>query len=378
MSDTLIKPATAIVKAGTFTVNGEVFAETVAIVGKVVAGKKSGTSVATIQLAFKDQRVTVSANDFDVAASIKIPVKGKKASVVAVEAAKLVQFAKALKDEQAVEIVVGADEVLVQAGDTVFHLPPVAEFPAIIYPVSDAPAELDLEAFQRVVKITFAAASTDEDRPILTGIYFHDVDGVATAVATDSYKLAVAYDGPAGVTGLVPAVGAKLATQVFGGDDEVTYEVVDNGKYLLFRSAMKVMKIRLIDGEFPAYASLIRKTHESKVLASRDQLTDALGKVRLASNGGSIPVEVTVDKGNMHLSVTNIERGSAHDDVELTSGSKNVPTVGMNPEYALKLLKAVDSDNVQIGYADKFKPLVITDGSTEPTWKLLLMPVRIA
>lgn len=377
MSDTLIKPATPVVKAGTFTVNGAVFAETVAVIGKVVAGKP-GTSVAAIQLAFKDQRVTVSANDFDTAASIKIPVKGKKASVVAVEATKLVQFAKALKDEAAVEIVVGAEEVLVQAGDTVFHLPPVAEFPAILYPVSDAPAELDLEAFVRVVKISYPAASTDAARPILTGIYFHDVDGVATAVATDSYKLAVAYNGPAGLTGLVPATGAKLATQVFGGDDEVTFEITDGGKYLMFRSAMKVMKVRLIDGEYPAYANLIRKTHESKVLASRAQLTDALGKVRLASDGGKIPVEVTVDKGNMHLSVTNKEEGSAHDDVELTNGSKKVPTVGMNPEYALKLLKAVDSDNVQIGYADQFKPLVITDGSTDPSWKLLLMPVRIA
>src|SRR4051795_11395998 len=109
------------------------------------------------------------------------------------------------------------------------------------------------------------------------------------------------------------------------------------------------MKVRLIDGEFPAYANLFRKTHESTVRASRAQLTDALRKVRLSSGPPNDPAAVTVDKGNIHLSVTDIKQGSAHDDVELTNGSKSVSTVRMNPEYALKLLKAVDSDNVQIG-----------------------------
>lgn len=375
-TDTLIKSTTPTIKDGTFVVDGATFAETVATVAKAI-GAKPNSLLGSIQLAFLNQRVTVSATDLEVAVSIKLPIKGKKSSTVAVEAAKLVQFAKALKGETAVEIVVGSEEVLVQAGDTVFHLPPVFDFPKIEYPADVDPTELDLPAYVRAVKIAGAAASTDEARPILTGIYFHDVDGMPTAVATDSFKLAVAYDGPAGLTGLVPAAAAKLSAIVFDGDDEVTFEIAEFGKTLVLRSGMKAMKMRLIEGEFPNYAQLIRKTHDFKVLASRDQLVDALDKVRLASNGGTIPVSAVVEKGNMHLSVINLDRGSAHDDVELTSGSKNTPTVGMNPEYLVRLLKAVDSDNVQIGYADSFKPVVITDGSTAPAWKLLVMPVRV-
>jgi len=377
-TDTLIKSTAPVVKTGTFTVNGALLYETAAVVAKAtVATAKVSNLFAAIQLAFKDQRVTVSANNFDVAASVKLPVKGKKATIVNVEAARLVAFAKALKGEDAVEINVTAEEVTLVAGDTVFHLPPVNDFAALIYPVAEAPAALDLAAFQKAVQITSAAASTDEARPILTGIYFHEVDGVSTAVATDSYKLAVTYEGPAGVTGLVPAAAAKLASAVFDGTDEVTFETIDNGKYLMLRSAMKVVKIRLLDGEFPNYASLIRKTHDSKVLVSRAQLVDALDKVRIASDGGTIPASVVVVKGVMHLAVNNPDRGSANDEVELTSGSKSVPSIGLNPLYAVQLLKAVGSDNVQIGYVDSFKPMVFTDGSDDPTWKLLLMPVRI-
>lgn len=372
---TLVKPTTPNIKEGTFVVDGEAFAETVAIVAKAI-GSKPNSLLGTIQLAFLNQRVTVSATDLEAAVSIKLPVKGKTSSIVAVEATKLVQFAKALKGEAAVEIVVSPDEVLVQAGDTVFHLPPVFDFPKIEYPADVAPFVLDLPAYVRAVKIAGSAASAEEGRPILCGIYFHDVDGMPTAVATDSYKLAVAYDGPAGLTALVPAIAAKLSAVVFDGDDEVTFEIF-GGKTLVLRSAMKVMQMRLIDGEFPNYAQLIRKTHEFKVLASRDQLVTALDKVRLASNGGTIPVSAVVDKGNMHLSVLNPDQGSAHDDVELTTGSKNTPTVSMNPVFLVRLLKAVDSDNVQIGYADSLKPVVITDGSTAPAWKLLIMPVRV-
>ncbi len=34
------------------------------------------------------------------------------------------------------------------------------------------------------------AASNDDARPVLTGVYFHTKDGELTAAATDSYRLA--------------------------------------------------------------------------------------------------------------------------------------------------------------------------------------------
>lgn len=367
---TLIPPA--IIKEGTFAVDGKLFADTVAVIAKA-AGRLAGMAP-VIVLAFKDQRLTLSATDFEVTASVKIPVKGKRAAVVAVEASALNLFAKALASEPVVEIVTGQEEVLVQAGDTVYHLPPVQDFAKIANPEPVAPQALDLPAFQRAVKIAGVAASTDEARPVLTGIWFQD----GVAVATDSFRLAVVADAPAGLNGLVPAVAARLAAQLFGADEEVTFDIV--GQNLVLRSASKLFVTRLIQGDFPAYQNLMRPTSgdQFSVLVSRDQMAKAVNKVKVASGGGATPMKAEVVNGSMHLSVRPHDGPRADDDVELTSGSVDVPTVGMNPQFLAQLLGAVSHvENIQFGYVDSLKPINITAGGDDESWTMLLMPVRI-
>jgi DNA polymerase-3 subunit beta len=363
---TLIKPTA--VREGTFGIDGKVLADAVALIVKATG--KPNTVLGSVRLDFRDSRLTLTATDFEVAAAIKLVVKGRRAATVTVNGRKLADFTKALASEATVEIITGGAEVLVQAGDTVYHLSPVEEFPTVAFPDFTAgAAELDVPAFVRSARIGGAAASTDGNRPILTGIYFHQ----GAAVATNSYTLAVDYEAPAGLEGNVPAVGAKLAVALFGADEEVRFEVV--GNHLLLRSASTVMSIKLIEGEYPNWSSLIRTKDTYTVLVARAQLVDALDKVRVISKGGDIPATVSVDGGNMHLSVIDAEE--AHDDVELTAGSKNVPTIGVNPDFMAKLLKAVASDNIEIGYVDSLKPVNITDGTGAHTWRMLLMPVRL-
>jgi DNA polymerase-3 subunit beta len=365
---TLTPPAE--IREATFGIDGRLLADTVALVAKA-AGKSNLT--AAVVLAFRDSRVTVSATDFDVAVSIKVPVKGRKAATVAVSAGKLVQFTKALAGEPIVEIVTGQDEVLIRSGDTVYHLSPVADFVPVNPPDAIDPQPFDLPAFARAVRIAGVAASTDQARPILTGIYFHEVKGEPTAVGTDSYRIVVADGAPAGLNALVPAAGARLACAVFADADTVTFDTTD--RHLVLRSDVNVVSIRLLDGEFPNYADLFRKSDPITATVPRPAMVAALAKVALASNAGTSPVRAVTTGTDMHLSVTPSGQPHAHDDVELTDVSGELPTIGWNPLYLGQLLKAVTDDTVTFGFIDGRKPVTIHgDG----TWKMLLMPVRIA
>lgn len=376
---TLIPPTISTVKAGEFSLPGKILADTVALVAK--ASGKGNALTSMIVLTFKDQRVTIAATDLDVAASVKLPVKGKRAATVAVNAADLVSVTKALSNEDAVEIVTGQENVIIRSGDTVFELPSILDFPkmATTPPEPEAPAALDLVAFARAVRIAGSAASADEARPVLTGIFFHDVDGSPTAVATDSYRLAIAHDAPVGLNCLFPAAAARLAVALFDEDEDVSFDIVQNGRMIVLTSGAKVMQARLLEGEFPAYRNLLRPSSkdEFQVTVARGQLIEALNNCRVVSKGTASPVRVAVDEANMHLSVR-AEQRHADEDIELTSGHANVPTVGMNPDYLVQLLKAVGtSDNIQLGYIDGLKPINLTDGTGDTSWAMLLMPVRM-
>lgn len=363
-----------------YTVDGKSFADTVKLVGRA-AGKIAGRNKA-ITLAFRDQRVTVAATDFDVSVAVKLPVKGKRAITVTVEAADLIAFAKALSGTE-VNVTVDQSEVLLVSGDVVFTLRPMLDPIQLNIPAPQDPQPFDFTAFTRVVTITGECASVDDARPILTGIYFHD----GVAVATDSYRLAEVEGAPAGLNGLVPAAAAKLAVAVFDGDDEVTFEqpgqVTAEGqfvgsRYLVLRSAATVFAVRMIEGEFPNYRQLLRPFTGDvhTIAADTAQLTGALATAALAAGGSTAPARVTITGDTLHVSCRVQDGRSGDDDVSPVVATDDIPMFAVNPAYLHSLLKVVPSGQVRLGLVDALKPLNISDGDSGG-WRMLLMPVRV-
>ena len=356
---TLGQAAAPTIKAAEFTIAGAVLADVVSTVTK--AAGKGGFNVAV--LTFRDQRLTVAATD-ELSITSKVPVKGKKSVTFGVEATLLARFAKAIGSEDTVTLATTADGFRMTSGELTYLLPYVFDYPIIaILDDGVEHTDLDLAAFARVVRMTGACASTDGERPILTGILFTGDQ----AVATDSYRMAVF---PADT--LVPAAAAKMAVKVFNADEAITWAITEK-RHLVLRSETKVVDIRLIDGTFPNWTQLIRKGNQYAVTVDRAQLIYSLDKVRVVRMGAAV-AKIEVDATEMRISAKT-EEESANDTIELTSGSVDVPTIGVNPDYLAQMLKAVDGDTVQLGYVDSLKPINVTgdDGS----WRMLIMPVRI-
>jgi DNA polymerase III subunit beta len=115
------------------------------------------------------------------------------------------------------------------------------------------------DAFGRLVSQVARAASTDEARPVLTGVKLEAGDGQLTAAATDSYRLALrTVPWVEAVTGesLVPAralqEAAKAAMEV-GGAVSI---VLEDGQ-VSFLLGDRRLTTRLIEGQFPNVRQLL-------------------------------------------------------------------------------------------------------------------------
>ena len=64
------------------------------------------------------------------------------------------------------------------------------EYPEIFLEESKSPIIMDKNVFKNIVNQTVYAVSTEETRPLLTGINFKIEDGILDCTATDSYRLA--------------------------------------------------------------------------------------------------------------------------------------------------------------------------------------------
>lgn len=353
----------------TFTVDGRSFAAATSLVGKACRAAGGITGDGMVTLAFRDQRVTVEATDLETSVSIKLPVKGRKAVTVAVDAGPLVTFAKAIADAD-VEITTSSDEVRLVSGDVVFTMRPFPDPWKVQHPDSVDPQPLNPELLSRAARFGTASAATDDARPIITGVLFDN----GISVSTDSYKLIVNRLAPPDLNGLIPAKALQLAASVFGTDcSGVTVEVVD--RKLLLRSDMKAVTVRVIEGDYPRWQNLLDIAEaRGSVTADRAELVDALRKCVLAADD-STPTRFSFVDGQVKLAVRVHDGPAADADVAAEIDGILPTTIGLNASYLLKLLLSIDDDVVTLDFIDEMKPVRIVEPAGE--WSMLLMPVRI-
>jgi DNA polymerase-3 subunit beta len=267
-------------------------------------------------------------------------------------------------------------EVEIQGNGPRFSLRPlnVEEFP--LQPeTTDEGVEIDGEMFTEAINQVTVAASMDSARPILTGVLFDSSDQGLRMVATDSYRLAkrelpgVQIDG----SGLVPARGLRELPRSIGSS---TMKVQMREREAVFSSDRGRMRLRLIDGNFPKYESVLPDSYPNQVVVDKEELLEALGRVTLVAED-HIPVRFKVTEGGVEVSVSRQDVGGETEHLGgQFNGAEEEVTIAFNPRYLQDGVSVLTGDKVRIRLIDGFKASIIDNGD-DSEFLYLLMPVRV-
>ena len=230
------------------------------------------------------------------------------------------------------------------------------------------------ELASAIAQVT-TAASGDAARPILTGVLFESREDGVRLVSTDSYRLAVRDLPGVGIegSGLIPARGLRELPRTVGST-KVTVNL--SGREGVFSSERGSLRLRMIEGTFPKYQTLLPESYPNQVVVDRDGLLDALGRVALVAED-HIPVRLKLLEGGVEITVRRQDVGGESEHLEgAYSGSDDEVEIAFNPRYLADGVGAVASEQVRIQVIDGLKPSVI-DGVNEPDFMYLLMPVRV-
>lgn len=256
------------------------------------------------------------------------------------------------------------------------------EFPLIPSITSDPALTLDAALFRDALAQVVVAASADEARPVLAGVYLYVEDGTLIIVATDSYRLAEKRlelgDGtPEKFSVLVPARTMQELVKLLGeADGEVEIYVDEN--QVMFRIADVELVSRLIEGQFPAYRRIIPESAET----SFDIPTSELARItKVASlfareSAGSVRLVIKAE-GEVSVVSSDSEVGgntsSAECDVSGEDGE-----ISLNARYLTDALSAMKSSVVTVAITDKLSPCVISPAGDDTSGDYLhiVMPLR--
>lgn len=253
------------------------------------------------------------------------------------------------------------------------------------------------------IKRVTVCASTDETRPILTGVCIDTNRG--RLVATDSYRLMAthipgdvrAFDKPMNVPAKLLKLAAKampksLARVSFApeiiqwrvaGEPGIRSEAREADSYAAgfvlidLPDIGEVWRGRLIEGNFPNYEQLIPDASELVVDMPVRVLNEA-ADVAIAFAKGNAPAVLGIN-GRCTLSGSNVDGPSFEEVLEDVSytvpGTPAMPfEMGFNPEFLRDVAKAASGDRLKLSLITPMRPATFTDGAGDLH---LLMPIRL-
>jgi DNA polymerase-3 subunit beta len=307
-------------------------------------------------------RVTGTDLEVTVRTNLEVEVLGEGRTVVP---ARLAAEAVRKLPPGAVVVNVADGEVEITGNGPRFRLREynTEDFPSLGDPEPGA-LEVDGDLFVKALTQVGVAASTDDARPILTGVYFEAEEEGLRLVATDSYRLAVrdlpGIEMPA--TGLVPFRGLRELGRSIGAP-KVRVGIGD--REAAFHSDRGSLAVRLIEGTFPNYRQLLPDGHPNRLVVSKEDLTAAIGRAALVAEE-HIPVRLTMRDGALELSVNRQDVGGETEMIEAKYEGEEL-TIAFNTRYL---------EEVVLETLDGLKPGLL-HGAASEDFRYLLMPVRL-
>ncbi len=368
--------------------------EVLTTAGRAVGTRSSAQMVLSgVRIESVGNHLSVIGTDLDLTVHVSTEAIGITDGVCVAPAKLLADIVRSL-EPGAVTIEAEGEKVEIGAARSRFSLRtfPVADFPTLPEPPDPAtflPATGLASALRQVVR----AASSDDARPLLTGVLIAPEGSGVRLVATDSYRLALrdiegsdAFVGTAQI--LVPARAlaelqrlSVLSSPAKGdsgegeGDDAVVGLSIGDHDVTFAAGDVKV-STRLLDGTYPDYRQLIPAEYPNRLHVGKDSLLDALRRVRLLVRDNTTPVRLSMRHGGVDLTVVSQEVGDASETVDADFEGEDL-TIAFNPTYLIDGVEAVSGDEVLLETVDATKPATVR-AAEETDFRYLLMPVRVS
>jgi DNA polymerase-3 subunit beta len=351
---------------------------------RTIGARATLPALSGVRMEISGDELILESTDLEISSRLVLPVQSEREGVALVPGRLLGDVVRNLP-HAAVEAEMSDDRLHLECGRAKFdlRLMPAEDFPTMGAPSSDVtPATMKAEDFSRSISQVARAASTDDHRPVLTGILLESTEAALTLVATDSYRLAVRtlpWELHTAIHALVPRRALDEARRVADHLGSDVHLALENAQATMTFPDRR-LTTRLIEGKFIDYRQLLPESWERRLRVNRRELLQVVKRVAVVgeANSSATPVTLHITPDAVQATAGNGELGEAEET--LPGELEGEPLeISFNPRYLTDGLEAITDEEVMLEFRDPLKPAVIrpTDGDSEGEFLYLLMPVRL-
>jgi len=370
-----------------FTINKEVMLNQLLIAQKALSTKTPAPYLQGIKLeVYQNELVMITSNS---EISIKLSLKDESLAVeetgeVLIPGKYFVEIIRKLDGIKLDMSVIDNNMLRIVAGnsDVTLNMLSVEDYPSIDFVLNDNPIKIDSKTLKSVIRQTTFAASTIENRPILTGVNIK-IDGQKlVAIATDSFRLSQKFiDIPTNfenMNAVIPARSLDELSKILEMPLDEILVHLDN-KSILFECGNVLFQSRLLDGNFPETSRLIPLEFPIVIKFNKNDLAIAVERASLLSNreGSASIVKLYLRADNVvEITSNSPEIGKVIEEIYPLEKAVGVPIkIAFSSKYFLDALKTFISEQVYVKFTGEIRPFVI-EGDMDRGLIQLILPVR--
>ena len=354
-----------------------------ASVGRVVSNRASLPVLSNILLTTEGNRLRLSATNLELGINYWVGSKIEREGSVTIPAKLFAEFVSNLP-KGTINLEATDTSLTITTSHYQSRINGIGsdEFPPIPQVSSDPVLALEASVLREALTQVVIAASVDEARPVLAGVYMYTDEDDLYLVATDSYRLAekrLALAAPASkpIKVIVPVRTMQELVRLLG-ETTGSVEIYLDDNQVMFRVEEVELVSRLIEGQFPNYRQIIPEQVET----SFDIPTaDLVRVVKVASlfareSAGSIKV-VIKSEGEMSVVASDSEVGGNTSSAECeVSGDDG--EISLNARYLQDALSVIKSRNVTFAISGKLNPCIVSPAGEDESddYVHIVMPLR--
>ena len=375
-----------------FTINRPAFINQLNNVLRAISSKTTIPILTGLKMVVTDHSVILTGSDADITIESTLDASDSSYGLSIEEPGAIVlparffnEVIKKLPDKQATIEVFNGLQVRITSGTAEFTIngQDANNYPHLPEVESENTVELASDMLREVIDQTRIAVSKQESRPILTGIHVTLNNGILTAVATDSHRLAqrkVELPETADRDFDIVLPGAsmtELAKMIVDEKDGVKMQITENQALFIFGNTH--FYSRLLEGNYPETSRLIPESSDTRLEITASDLLASIERASLLSHesrNNVVKLSVNPENKIATVSGTSADVGNVEEEIKADQIVGNPLEISFNPDYMRDALKSFGQTKILISFTTALRPFTLVPTEEKANFVQLITPVR--
>ncbi|MDM8266777.1 DNA polymerase III subunit beta [Limosilactobacillus pontis] len=376
-----------------FTINRPAFISQLNNVLRAISSKTTIPILTGLKMVVDKERIILTGSNSDITIESVINANNPDYDLTVEDPGAIVlparffsEIVKKLPDKQVTIEVTSGFQADITSGTAKFQIngQDAENFPHLPEVETDKTITLPNDVLQEVIRQTVIAVSKQESRPILAGIHITLHDGLLTAVATDSHRLAqrkVALkdvDNGIDFDVIIPGKSMnELSGMISDVDEDVLVQVTEN--QILFIFGNTHFYSRLLEGNYPETSQLIPDTADTTVELDAGSFLASIERASLLSHESRndvVKLTLKPSENLVRISSDSPDIGTVEEEVATTALDGNDLEISFNPNYMKDALRSFGQTTVKISFTSPLRPFTLVPTEDGENFVHLITPVR--